>query len=167
MNTTKPIVDRSDVDPFLSGHRFAWIGASEAPNAFSSTVITELERHGYHVVPVNPRRPLIDGRLPSHASVHDIEERIDGAIIMVPSEAAEQAVQECIAAGITQVWLFRGVGRGACSDAAAQVCRDHRVGFVNGACPLMFLEPVRGVHRLHRGICRARRSLVESAVPER
>ncbi len=167
MNTTKPIVDRSDVDRFLRGHRFALIGASEAPSAFSSTVISELERHGYDVVPVNPRRPLIDGRIPSHASVHDIEGTIDGAIVMVPSEAAEQAVQECIAAGITQVWLFRGVGQGAYSDAAAQICRDHGVGLVSGACPLMFLEPVRGVHRLHRGICRARRSLVESGVPGR
>ena len=89
---------------------------------------------------------------------------IDGAIIMVPSDAAEQAVQECIAAGITEVWLFRGVGQGSCSDAAAQACRDHGVGLVNGACPLMFLAPVRGVHRFHRGVCRARRSLVDSGV---
>ncbi len=164
MNTTKAVVDRSDVDRFLSGHRFALIGASEAAGAFSTTVMVALEEHGYEVVPVNPRGPLIDGRLQSHTSVRDIEGTVDGAIVMVPSDVAEQAVQECIEAGITQVWLFRGVGHGACSDAAAQACHDHGVGLVNGACPLMFLEPVRGVHRFHRGVRRMRRSLVDSGV---
>ena len=164
MNTTKPVVDRRDVDRFLSGHRFALIGASEAGGAFSTTVIVALEEHGYEVVPVNPRRPLIDGRLQSRASVRDIEGTVDGAIVMVPHDVAEQAVQECIDAGITQVWLFRGVGQGACSEAAARACRDHGVGLVNGACPLMFLDPVRGVHRFHRGVRRARRTLVDSGV---
>lgn len=164
MSTTRAVVDRSDVDRFLRGQRFALIGASEADGAFSTTVMVALEKHGYEVVPVNPRQPLIDGRLQSHTSVRDIEGTVDGAIIMVPSAAAEQAVRECIEAGITQVWLFRGVGQGACSDAAAQMCRDHGVGLVNGACPLMFLEPIRGVHRFHRGVRRARRSLVDSGV---
>ena len=164
MSTTKRVVDRSDVARFLSGRRFALIGASEAASAFSSTVMAALEQHGYDVVPVNPRRPVINGGVRCQASVHDIAGTIDGAIIMVPSDAAEQAVRECIAAGITEVWLFRGVGQGSCSDAAAQACRDHGVGLVNGACPLMFLAPVRGVHRFHRGVCRARRSLVDSGV---
>ena len=162
MNSTKPVLVQADVDRFLSGHRLALVGASEAPNSFSRTVMTELQQHGYEVVPVNRRQPVIDGR-ESDASVGDIEGGVDGAIIMVPADAAEAAVRECIAAGISQVWLFRGVGRGACSDAAVQVCHDHGVGLVNGACPLMFLEPVSGVHRFHRGVRRARRSLVDAA----
>ena len=159
MKTTHPVVDQHDVDRFLSGHRFALIGATDAAGAFSGTVMTALEQHGYEVVPVNPRRPLLDG-VPAHASPADIEGPIDGAIIMVPAEAAEGAVRECIAAGITEVWLFRGVGQGAWSPAAAQLCRDHGTGLVNGACPLMFLEPVHHVHRLHRGVRRVRRTLV-------
>ena len=152
-------VDQHTVDEFLSGHRFALIGASDDPKSFSRTVMKALEQHGYEVVPVNPRMPVIDGR-PSPASVGAIEGTIDGAIIMVPAGAAEQAVRDCIAAGVTQVWLFKGVGQGACSEPAAQACRDAGIGLVNGACPLMFLDPVRGVHRFHRGVRRARRSLI-------
>lgn len=160
MNTsTHPVVAQRDVDRFLGGHRFALVGATDAPRHFSAVVMTELERHGYEVVPVNPRRPLVDGRVQALASVAEIDGPVDGAIIMVSADAPEGAVRECIAAGITEVWLFRGVGHGSCSDAAAQLCRDHDVGLVNGACPLMFLDPVRGVHRLHRGVRHLRRSL--------
>jgi predicted CoA-binding protein len=152
-------VDQRTVDDFLKGHRFALIGASDDAKSFSRAVMTALEDHGYEVVPVNPRMPVIDGR-PSRASVGAVEGTIDGAIIMVPAVAAEQAVRDCIAVGITKIWLFKGVGTGACSDAAAQACRDAGIGLVNGACPLMFLDPVRGVHRFHRGVRRARRTLI-------
>ena len=158
-SSSQSSVDQRTVDEFLKGHRFALIGASEDPKSFSRTVMTALEQHGYEVVAVNPRMPVIDGR-PSRASVGAIEGTIDGAIVMLPAAAAEQAVRDCIAVGVTQVWLFKGVGKGACSDAAAQACRDAGIGLVNGACPLMFLDPVRGVHRFHRGVRRARRSLI-------
>jgi hypothetical protein len=45
-----------------------------------------------------------------------------------------------------------GAGRGAVSDEAVARCREAGVEVVAGACPFMFDEPVRGVHRLHRFI---------------
>ncbi len=159
MSSSHQPVDQRTVDEFLRGHRFALIGASDDSKSFSRTVMKALEQHGYEVVPVNPRLPVIDGRS-SRASVGAIEGTVDGAIVMVPASAADQAVRDCIAAGVTQVWLFRGVGQGACSETAARTCRDAGIGLVNGACPLMFLDPVRGVHRFHRGVRRARRSLI-------
>jgi uncharacterized protein len=159
MTAARPVVDQRGVERFLEGHRFALVGASDAAGSFSTTVMTALQAHGYDVVPVNRRQPVIDGGV-TCASVGDIEGTVDGAIVMVPSDAAEGVVRECVDAGITKVWLFRGVGKGACSDGAVKACRDHGVDLINGACPLMFLEPVRGVHRLHRGIRRVRKSLV-------
>jgi hypothetical protein len=40
----------------------------------------------------------------------------------------------------------------AVSDEAVARCREAGVEVVAGACPFMFDEPVRGVHRLHRFI---------------
>ena len=81
---------------------------------------------------------------------------------MVAGEAAVGVVRACAARGVSHVWLFKGLGgRGADSDAAARV-RRHDIAVVAGACPLMFLEPVGLVHRLHRSARRANRSLVRS-----
>lgn len=42
---------------------------------------------------------------------------------------------------------------------------DHGIDVVAGAgaCPLMFLEPVRGAHRVHRALRRANRSLARAS----
>jgi predicted CoA-binding protein len=69
---------------------------------------------------------------------------------MVPAEGAAAVVGQAVERGIPRVWLHRGVGRGSVSEEAVRVCRDNGIAVVDGACPLMFDEPVRGVHRIHR-----------------
>ncbi len=54
------------------------------------------------------------------------------------------------------VWLHRGVGTGAVSERAVELCREAGVAVVDGACPLMFAEPVGAFHKLHRMISRRR-----------
>jgi hypothetical protein len=61
------------------------------------------------------------------------------------------------------VWLFKGAAPGAVSDEAVQLCRDHNIAVIPGACPLMFLEPVHGVHRVHRALRHANRSLAKAS----
>jgi hypothetical protein len=70
-------------------------------------------------------------------------------------------VEDAAAANIRQVWLFKGIGgKGSVSDAVMVACERHHIEPIAGACPLMFLEPVKGAHRLHRAI-RRRRGAVE------
>ena len=75
---------------------------------------------------------------------------------MVPADAAAGVVREAIDRGITRVWLHRGGGQGAVSDEAVALCREHGVAVVDGACPLMFEAPVRGIHWVHRAFARKR-----------
>ena len=64
--------------------------------------------------------------------------------------------------GIDHIWLFKGLGGpGALSDDALAVCEDRGLDVVAGACPLMFLEPVGGFHRLHRAARKARHHLID------
>jgi predicted CoA-binding protein len=75
---------------------------------------------------------------------------------MVPAVAAATVVRRAVERGVPRVWLHRGVGRGSVSEEAVQVCRDNGIAVVDGACPLMFNEPVRGIHRIH-GLMASRR----------
>jgi uncharacterized protein len=86
----------------------------------------------------------------SYARLADVPNPADGVLVMVPAEAAIGVVLEAIDRGVPRVWLHRGVGKCSVSPEAVEKCRAHGVAVVDGACPLMFEQPVRGVHHLHR-----------------
>jgi uncharacterized protein len=149
MNTVRVTVDETAVARFLSGSRIALIGASDNPKNFSSTMFTELTSRGYDVVPVNPSYDMVAGRA-CYARVGDIPVIMDGAIIMVPSPAAPDVIRQCINARVRRLWLFKGLGGpGATSELASKICYDGGIDVVDGACPMMSLEPVGWFHRVH------------------
>ena len=150
-------VDADAVERFLRQHRIALVGASADTRKFGNTVFRALRDHGYEVVPINSRSAEIEGTK-CHARVADVVDEIDAAMLMVTGAAAVDAVRECAARGIHHVWLFRGVGSpGAVSTASVAACRQHGLDAVVGACPLMFLQPVESVHRVHLAVRRFNR----------
>lgn len=101
--------------------------------------------------PVNPAasgQPL-EGDA-SYSRLGDVPDPVDGVIVMVRADLAADVAREAAERGIPRVWLHRGAGNGSVSDEAVRVCREHDIAVVDGACPLMFEEPVKGIHRLHR-----------------
>jgi len=157
-----PIVDQFAAEQFLRGHRFALIGASDDPKNFSGAINRELTAHGYDIVPVNPSSALVWER-DCYRTVFDVPGVLDGAIIMVPPEAAPSVVQQCVDNHIDNIWLFRGIGGpGATSSEATDICQARGVNLVDGACPLMFVEHSGWMHRLHHAIRVARGSVEDT-----
>jgi predicted CoA-binding protein len=137
------------IDDFLAQKRLAFVGVSHDPKEFSAAVYRQLRDRGYELVPVNPGDGVIEGDpcLPDVASLPD---GIDGAIVMVPPDASAPVVEACIARGIPRVWLHHGLGPSSATDEAVALCREHGIEVVDGACPMMFAEPVGWFHRVHR-----------------
>jgi hypothetical protein len=102
--------------------------------------------------PSIPPDTLVDGRR-AYPRLHDVPHKVDGVIVMVTGDAAAEIVDDADAVSIKHVWLFKGIGgAGAVSAASLAACERHGIDPVAGACPLMFLEPVTAVHRIHRSI---------------
>ena len=145
------MVSRAVVDDFLAQTHLAFVGASHDPKEFSHTVYRELAERGYQLTPVNPHAEEVEGDT-CYPTVADIpaDREVDGAIVMVPADAAAEVVQACIDRGIPRVWLHKGAGPSSVSDEAVGLCREHGIEVVDGACPMMFAEPVAWFHRVHR-----------------
>ena len=73
---------RSVIDDFLAQHRLAFVGVSHEPKEFSASVYRSLRERGYELLPVNPHAETIEGD-PCFASVADLPDDVDGAIVMV------------------------------------------------------------------------------------
>jgi len=146
------MVTTSSAEKFLQGHRIVVVGASDDPKNFGGTIYRALRDHGYATTPVHPTADTVAGD-PTHRSFDTIFAPIDGVVVMVPAPAALEVVRACVERGVRNVWLFKGIGAaGAMSDEAVALCRDNGINVVEGACPLMFLEPVGIAHRVHRSV---------------
>lgn len=157
------MLDPALAQEFLDQRRFAVVGASDEPSSFGRTVCKELRARGYEAIAVNPNASTVLDA-PCYPDIAAVPGGLDGAIVMVHHERSADVVRACVTAGVPRVWLFKGVGgAGAVSDEAVALCRAHRIPVVAGACPLMFLEPVGMVHKIHRGLRHLNGSLARPA----
>jgi predicted CoA-binding protein len=144
------MIEQAVVDRFLAGHRIAVVGASGDQKSFGTTISKELRSRGYDVVDVHPTATEVH-------SLRDVKGELDGVVVMVNARAALQVVSDAIEKGVPRVWLFKGIGApGSSSAEAVALCKAAGVEVVAGACPLMFLEPVGWMHRVHRSVRRAK-----------
>ena len=64
-------------------------------------------RHGYTVLPVNPRESQVVG-LPAVSAVAELERPVHVVNIVTPPAVTARVLRECAAAGLVDVWLQPG-----------------------------------------------------------
>ena len=157
------MIDERMSKEFLALGRLAVVGASPDDRQFGNVVYRNLRDHGIDVVPVHRSATTVAGD-EAFLDVESVPGDVDGVIVMVAADKAVDVVRACARRGIGHVWLFQGLGgTGAVSEEVLDECARHDIEVVAGACPLMFLEPVGLVHRLHRAARRVNHSLVRSS----
>ena len=144
-------VTRQQITAFLDHKRIAAVGVSRNPADFTRNLVREFCKKGYEVIPVNPAVEEIDG-VRCFARVQDIEPAVAAALLLTSPSATESVVRDCVAAGITHLWMYGTSGAGgvgAVSQSAVDFCREHGVNVVLGECPFMFLPRPAFPHRVH------------------
>jgi predicted CoA-binding protein len=132
---------------FWSDKNYAVVGVSDKKGKFGNTVFKELRKRGYKVFPVNQRLNLFEDQM-CYNSLSEISDPLDGAIIITGPEGAKKAIRECINLGVKKVWLYPG---SKCGEAI-NLAKENDVALIYKVCPLLFLEPVKFPHSLHRWI---------------
>jgi predicted CoA-binding protein len=140
---------RAAIDDFLAQDHLAFIGVSRNTKEFANSVYRRLREGGRTMYPVHRDAVTLEGDT-CWATLAEVPDPVDGVVIMVPADQMADMAREAIARGLPRVWLHRGAGQPAVPQDAVALCREALVVVVDGACPLMFDEPVGGLHRLHR-----------------
>ncbi|MDE0947956.1 MAG: CoA-binding protein, partial [Sphingobium sp.] len=96
-----------NLDRLLRPRSVAIIGASDKPGALGASVLANLERQGFagaiHLV--NPKRTEIGGR-PCVASVDDLPEGVDAAILAIPRVGVLDAIRGLARRGAGAAVIF-------------------------------------------------------------
>jgi acyl-CoA synthetase (NDP forming) len=102
-----PDSSRSNYDRLLRPRSIAIIGASEKRGALGASVLENLEvlRFSGEIHLVNPKRSTINGR-PCLASMDDLPEGIDCAVLAIPRKGVLDSVRACGRKGVGGVIIF-------------------------------------------------------------
>jgi len=134
------------IQEFLESKKIAIVGASDNTGNWGKSLMDELSKKGYEVVPVNPKYEQV-GNMKCYASVKDLPAGIESVIMAVPPHVTEQVAEELTGTGIKRVWMHRSIGQGAYSEKAKETCLNQQIGVVYGFCPMMFFGS--GMHKFH------------------
>jgi len=134
---------------FWTGEKYDIVGVSDNKGKFGNAVFKELQKRGYRVFPVNQRLELFEGRQ-CYRKLSEIVDQLDGVIIIAGPEGAKRAIRACLNLGIKKVWLYPG----SKCDEAVNLAEQGGIELIVKACPLLYLEPVKFPHSLHRWIVR-------------
>ena len=119
----------------------AIIGASNDANRIGGRPIAFMRRGGYagRVFPVNPGHTEVQG-LPAYASIGNIRENVDLAVIAVPATMVPEAVDQCLARGVKALTVFTsgfaetGPDGAAAQDRMRDRCRAAGVRLLGPNC---------------------------------
>ena len=107
----------------------AIVGASPDSERPSNIVVRYLSKHGYHVIPVNPRAQEVEGKT-SYPNLSSIPEQVEVVDIFRSSDEVMPIVDEAIKIGAKVVWMQEGI----ISEAAAAKARNAGLLVVMDKC---------------------------------
>jgi uncharacterized protein len=120
----------------------AIVGLSANPLRASNFVGYYMKRHGYTVIPVNPRETEILGEK-SYASLLDIPVHVDVVDVFRAPGAVPGIAREAVEIGAGALWCQFGV----ISEKGAQIATDGGLPVVMDRC--LKIEHARYVGRMH------------------
>jgi predicted CoA-binding protein len=120
----------------------AVVGLSKNELRASHFVGYYLRRHGYRVIPVNPREAEILGET-SYPSLADIDEPVDIVNVFRAPKALPGIAEEAVAIGASALWCQFGV----INLDAAQIAEDGGLTVIMDRC--IKVEHARYVGRMH------------------
>jgi uncharacterized protein len=120
----------------------AIVGLSPNPLRASHFVGFYLQRHGYRVIPVNPRETEILGEK-SYASLVDVPEAVDIVNVFRAPDALPQIAREAVAIGAGALWCQFGV----INEEGARIAEAGGLATVVDRC--LKVEHARYAGRMH------------------
>jgi hypothetical protein len=133
------------IEEFLQCQSVAVAGVSRQRNKFGNAVFRDLRAKGWQLLPVNPKASMIEG-VTCYPNLSALPEKTPGLLVVTPRAQTEGVISEACRLGIRRIWIQQSSE----TAAALQLCRENGITPVSGLCVLMFAEPCRFPHSLHR-----------------
>ena len=115
----------------------AVLGATDSGGKLGYNVLQNLLSHQYQgkIYPVNPRKETLLG-MKAYPSILDVKDPVDTAIVIVPAEAAPQAIEDCCRKGVKYL-VVETAGFAETGDAGRKVQSHIKSLIAKNGCRLL------------------------------
>jgi predicted CoA-binding protein len=101
------MASQEKIEKFLSGKRFAVVGASQDREKYGNKVLRVYQQNKLDGVPVNPTAKEIEG-LRAYPDLASVPGAIDGVSIITRPAVSEHVVEDAVKRGIKHIWMQPG-----------------------------------------------------------
>ena len=130
------MTSQEQIESFLSGQRFAVVGASQDRGKYGNKVLRVYVQNDRDVVPINPSAAEVEG-LVAYRDLASVPGTINGVSIITPPAVSERVVADALARGIKHIWMQPG----AENDRAIQMAEEAGANVIAvGPCILVSLR---------------------------
>ncbi len=105
------------------------VGASASPSKAANGVPALMQRHGWRIIPVNPRGGQIIGER-AYPTLVEVPEQVGLVDVFRPSAQTPDIARQAVAVGATALWLQLGIA----SDEARVVAESAGLLYVENRC---------------------------------
>ena len=107
MSAAQPNDPNDTLAPLLNPGSVAIIGASDNPTRIGGRPLRYMQDAGFsgRIYPVNPNRESVQ-QMPAFATISDVPEPVDTAIIAVPAQAVVDTAEACAVAHVKAIIIF-------------------------------------------------------------
>jgi uncharacterized protein len=138
---------RKAIESFLSVKKIAIAGVSRNSKKFGYTVFKELSQKGFDVYPINPNASSLGGT-PCFQSISALPSDVRNLLILTPKDQTAGLIREAVSSGISGIWIQQMSE----TPEALQIAHENKVDLISKQCILMWVEPVKSIHRFHRNL---------------
>jgi uncharacterized protein len=138
---------RTAIESFLSAKKIAIAGVSRNSKKFGYTVFQELSQKGFDVYPINPNTNSLGGT-PCFQSISALPSDVRNLLILTPKDQTTGLVREAVSTGISGIWIQQMSE----TPEAIKFAEESKINLISKQCILMWLEPVKSIHRFHRNL---------------
>jgi len=134
-------VRRPGLTPFFEASSVAVIGASADPSKVGGSVLANLRAGGFpgRLIVVNANRPVVQG-LPAVASILDVSEPVDLAVVAVPAPAVLGTLKQCVTKGVPAAIVISAGFRESGDEGRAREAELRAAAQVLGLREVVFLD---------------------------
>ena len=141
------MITKKEIDSFFKEKKLAIAGVSKNVKKFGGLIYKEMKEKGYDVIAINPNHNDINGD-PCYKDVATIPPAYDKLLIITPSSKTEGIVEQAVEKGIKYIWIQQKSE----TPKAIEIAKNNNIKLIHGKCVFMFTEPLRGIHKFHRGL---------------